>query len=136
MGLLILKDCEINGLSNKSIIFLMFIFFGCFEMNDNKWYQELLPPNINLEDYTGKEISVFLNDLDKEYRGPIFFMSPPEYLIGGLYFFEGFFLEIYFLPIKVQEDDPQSLSPRSKEDLLNERITRIIIAPLALQNEW
>jgi hypothetical protein len=117
-----------------SILFLMFTFLGC--LKKDAWYKELLPPNMNLEDYTGKEISVFLNDLGMEYRNPIFLMSPPEYLIGGLYFFEGFFIKLYILPIKIDENNPQQLSPRSKEELLNEKISRIIIAPIPPQNEW
>ena len=115
---------------------LVFIFWGCLNRDNNTWYKELIPPNMNLEDYIGKEVSVFLNALDKQYDVSIFLTHPPGYLIGALYFFERFFIEIYILPGNMQKDDPQPLSSRKKEDFLKEIISRIIIAPLPPQNEW
>jgi len=111
----------------KKIFFLLFVvIFSCKYMNNANInnYPEL--SKIKLRKYIGKEISNFINDIDKQYSDWFFMEEPPGLLSGCTFHFDEYYIQInIILPSNIQ-----NLYSEGKcvlNDIFKEKISRILI---------
>lgn len=79
----------------RNLFPILFIVLGCSSTGNNNLYPEL--SKINLRKYAGKEVSIFLSDINKQYHGYYFLDGPPNILRGGVFYFEEYYIKIIIL---------------------------------------
>lgn len=109
--------------------------FGCSSNYNANWdlYPEI--SKINLKKYMEKEVSLFLNDIKKQYVSYLFLDHPPGYLRGCIFNFEDYFISIYILPGNINKNEPKLLSEWKMDDFLKEKITYIHIVTFETKME-
>ena len=98
----------------------MLIILGCSNIDKNM-YPEL--SKSNLRKYKGKEVSVFLNNINKQYFDYYFLERRPGMLVGCSFHFEEYFIYIY-----ITRGNYESFNIKSDwklDDFLKEKISHI-----------
>ena len=124
------RDC-LSGkpklIIKKIFPILLLVLAGCFSINNSNWdlYPEI--SKINLRMYIGKEVSIFLSDIEKQYDNYYFFDHPPGFLKGCSFHFKEYYIRIYNYPGNINKNEPKRLSEWKIDDFLKEKISFIEI---------
>ena len=106
----------------RKVFYLIIIIVSC---SSNNTHPEL--ENISVENYFGKEISLFFDENNLKFNDYIFLDEPPFKLAGCIFIFNDYHIAIYILP-----SDIQTLNPKRDwklDDFLKEKIRNILIGP-------
>jgi hypothetical protein len=113
-------------------VFFLTIFVLFFVLGN--MYSDM--PEINIEEYTGKEVFVFLGDLNGNFNRPdrfSFLDDPPGKLKGGMFYFEDYIIAIYISTYNYINSFDIDRNWQF-DDFLKEEISYILVRRLQLKS--